>query len=784
MNHIVMHYPHKEAKKKFYLVTNVVAGTERKQWSAMCWPCCAATSSISVFTVSRNVNNRDAEGIPPLVLRSRKEHLNLFSRYVRNIVKLASVSGRGAFVDDDVGPAVTKSEIRSRILHELGPVGVAVGWEIFQALRLRWRQRQKVEKTECDEITTAKFASAKDLLDDGLSDTEKIKMLHTCPPWKALEKTPTERARASQLERYFAELCERPSVVALRPVQKLFFGVAGGGGQSSGAGGGCAGGRSSDSSPATSSHALPVQVAAVPSPGVVDFQYDPASGYLLVASNVELQPHEVGASRGLVVFFDQRYVVRDGGKGDEADEGHVSSGPPLPAVTALLPQQDTRTGWEALLIGASDGCCVLYNLTSLQRVGFVHVDGEVTAFRSCGTNKVLAAFDCLTPDAGSTALPIVFLLQQNQGRTTAPVEVAVGTLQLPGIRSTELRLHESGRCRVDAGPRGPGNGGKKAVAVAWLSESRVVALDTYGKVTVYEVGATRRSFQQQRQRAVLPGETVAEEDLLRVREVREEGQLDMCELYSFRTRAEEQPESFMSSRSSGTRGHKRLRMYPDDLRMIVADDRGVRFYDFPHEDGHLSVSSFLSVVGNDEAHAQSRQCQGGLNSTLIQEKADLDECVGEGRGDHKCHNDETHRVCAKLVGDKETCKPLAWNKDGRNFWEITGQPTWQKDICKLGTNWCICMWATATLISDVGCDHVTLDCAATDVAHVMKSYEDTGVHGKVDLKPAKECLKQKCSKELGTGAANQQAGPAATRAPVAAGEEAKAAEDLASSSLR
>lgn len=83
---------------------------------------------------------------------------------------------------------------------------------------------------------------------------------------------------------------------------------------------------------------------------------------------------------------------------------------------------------------------------------------------------------------------------------------------------------------------------------------------------------------------------------------------------------------------------------------------------------------------------------------------------------------------------------MKWDNN-EDFWQITGQSSWEQNICtNNGTNWCICMWATATLISNVGCGNVHLDCSATDVAYVMQQYTDSGT----DLAPAKTCLEQKC----------------------------------------
>lgn len=116
-------------------------------------------------------------------------------------------------------------------------------------------------------------------------------------------------------------------------------------------------------------------------------------------------------------------------------------------------------------------------------------------------------------------------------------------------------------------------------------------------------------------------------------------------------------------------------------------------------------------------------------------------CPGEGDryGDHKCNHDPTHRVCAQLLDGSGA--PLQWGSG--DFWEITGQEDfkWDAEIrANHGDSWCICMWATAELIEEVGCDNVHLRCEATDISFVLDKYEDGGV----DLEPAKACLEQKC----------------------------------------
>jgi len=128
----------------------------------------------------------------------------------------------------------------------------------------------------------------------------------------------------------------------------------------------------------------------------------------------------------------------------------------------------------------------------------------------------------------------------------------------------------------------------------------------------------------------------------------------------------------------------------------------------------------------------------------------ISKCPGEGPryGDYKCIHDRTHRVCAKLVDNPTSCNELSWNENGGSFWEITGQQrwNWKNRICNRpnpGDSWCICMWATASLINRVGCDNVHINCAATDVNHVMRSYSDGGWN----LEEAKSCIQRKCVRQ-------------------------------------
>ena len=124
----------------------------------------------------------------------------------------------------------------------------------------------------------------------------------------------------------------------------------------------------------------------------------------------------------------------------------------------------------------------------------------------------------------------------------------------------------------------------------------------------------------------------------------------------------------------------------------------------------------------------------------------LDACAGEGPryGDYKCNHDRTHRVCAKLKSNSGS--KVLWG--GQDFWHLTHQPDWSSQVgadpSNPGGGWCICMWATASLIEKVGCENVHLHCDATDVDYVLSSYHDGGQ----PLHAAHQCIKEKCADEV------------------------------------
>ncbi|CAD7927271.1 unnamed protein product [Amoebophrya sp. A120] len=292
-----MHFPHKQAKKKYYLwhdaqsANSAIASpdtipelqSQKKQpaadqsepWCALCWPWCGAACTESLMNTGKEATDgsMSAEQKQPdnayHVQRSRKEHLSLFTRYMRNMVRLVSVSGSGTREE---------LEVANRILSEIGPVGVAVGWHIFETLFAKKRVadqskaqaqnapsiedekatirrivrsmvQERKEQTEkyvdvsgtapaCDDLAGSgatganaikvgewpkaaatvnegkagnakapvpSIPTAKELMTFITDDEEKIQFLHVCP-WKELRHAPTHQIRAPTLEQYLDTL--------------------------------------------------------------------------------------------------------------------------------------------------------------------------------------------------------------------------------------------------------------------------------------------------------------------------------------------------------------------------------------------------------------------------------------------------------------------------------------------------------------------------------------------------------------------------------------------------
>merc|ERR1712185_617864 len=89
-------------------------------------------------------------------------------------------------------------------------------------------------------------------------------------------------------------------------------------------------------------------------------------------------------------------------------------------------------------------------------------------------------------------------------------------------------------------------------------------------------------------------------------------------------------------------------------------------------------------------------------------------------------NVDTHAVCVTMPTD---------------FCVKTGQtPDWCKEGNYEGGPWCICMWAYARYVENNGCNSITVNTAATDVAGICAKYSDDVGGGGADLSVAHGCL--------------------------------------------
>lgn len=101
----------------------------------------------------------------------------------------------------------------------------------------------------------------------------------------------------------------------------------------------------------------------------------------------------------------------------------------------------------------------------------------------------------------------------------------------------------------------------------------------------------------------------------------------------------------------------------------------------------------------------------------------MEVCPGMSGKSHKCNQDLTNRVCAKLLDDEG--QPLDWG--GQSFFDLIGRPLrsqgWEELIQEEGgDSSCISMWMLAKAISRQGCENIHINCAATGVNFVMDRY--------------------------------------------------------------
>lgn len=133
-------------------------------------------------------------------------------------------------------------------------------------------------------------------------------------------------------------------------------------------------------------------------------------------------------------------------------------------------------------------------------------------------------------------------------------------------------------------------------------------------------------------------------------------------------------------------------------------------------------------------------------------------CPGDTRGPQGtvvCNHDATHRVCAK-IGEPDTS---FWTHTGQHAWcgqDLYREPWHNQIACPPAhPTWCICKWATASWIQGEWpdwqqpgsqCpDSIDIRCESTDICNTSQGLFFSYTDYNVNLGPAHNCVKQKCS---------------------------------------
>ena len=107
-------------------------------------------------------------------------------------------------------------------------------------------------------------------------------------------------------------------------------------------------------------------------------------------------------------------------------------------------------------------------------------------------------------------------------------------------------------------------------------------------------------------------------------------------------------------------------------------------------------------------------------------------------------------LCQDVAGDRgshHVCMNIQL-RDGSSFCARTGQPEWCGErsachgdptrVCRKA-HWCVCQWAFARAVRELGCDQIDLDCGATSL-RALEAYDSHPRYAQ-----AARCLRHKCS---------------------------------------
>jgi len=136
-----------------------------------------------------------------------------------------------------------------------------------------------------------------------------------------------------------------------------------------------------------------------------------------------------------------------------------------------------------------------------------------------------------------------------------------------------------------------------------------------------------------------------------------------------------------------------------------------------------------------------------LNDASQQRKDRLGECPGfvDEWGGKKCFRSDmffNERICAKVFeNNAPRSRHLRWGRKGGDYWSAIGEGIWPKDAeirKQHGDSTCVDMFLIADLIESQGCQSVHIRCEATDMAMVVRQYNNN------DYFQAKRCLHKLC----------------------------------------
>lgn len=183
---------------------------------------------------------------------------------------------------------------------------------------------------------------------------------------------------------------------------------------------------------------------------------------------------------------------------------------------------------------------------------------------------------------------------------------------------------------------------------------------------------------------------------------------------------------------------------------------------------HHILSAFLACFA--AGSAADSKLEKFLKEHGKKQESKLDTCLGDTRYD-TCQT-LGYRVCLRFLNDDDT--PYLFgtydpdvdkidktsgkkisdpNEDGLDWWEWSTQPehkdSWIDGIVKTGGHhWCACSLCSAEAVTRFGCDKLDIKCESSDIAFLRERVEK---ENKTVLKPALDCLYEKCGKDAQKG---------------------------------